>query len=544
MNSKEGNIVDIVSKKIRKGRVFYDDKIISIEYDSSIDDDRYILPGLVDAHVHIESSMLTPLEYAKVAVSHGVVAAVTDPHEIANVCGVEGIYYMVDSARKTPMKIWFGVPSCVPATPFETSGYAISSDQIEVLFQAGVCSHLSEMMNFPGVIFDNEEVWKKINVAKKCNKCIDGHAPMLMGEDLKKYITAGITTDHECTTLSEARAKIDLGMKIMLRQSSASRDFQHLISLISEFPDRIMFCTDDCHPDDLEKGYINLLVNSALSQKYDLFDVMQGAVKTASDHYNLGLGMLQVSDCADFIVVDNLNNFNVLSTVIDGVEVYDGVQVNIVGSNEKVINNFYSNSITVHNLLVKKVASSMNVIQVVEDSLITNKIVYPLKDDEDVVESNIHDDVLKMVVLNRYIKAEVSVGFVKGFNLKKGAIAGTIAHDSHNIIAVGVDDVSIIKAISRVQFEKGALVVVDGDEEKVLSLPVAGLMSNLSCSEVVLKYNLLSKAATGLGCRLKAPFMTLAFMSLLVIPQLKLGDRGLFDVNKFEFIDLQEKNDE
>ncbi|MDA3930512.1 MAG: adenine deaminase [Prolixibacteraceae bacterium] len=539
MKSVEGNIVDLISRSIFKGRIHYSNKIESIEKDSTIVSEKYILPGLVDAHVHIESSMLSPLEYSKIALKHGVIASVTDPHEIANVCGMKGVRFMIENASLTPMKLSFGAPSCVPATPFETSGALLDSSNIETLFKQKECSHLSEMMNFPGVIYNDKEVHTKIEIAHKYNKVIDGHAPLLNGYDLRKYVKAGITTDHECTSIHEALEKISLGMKIMLRESSASIDFQNLISLINSHSDKVMFCTDDCHPDDLEKSYINGLVKRAIDQKYDIFDILTASTLTAKSHYKLNIGLLQISDCADFIVVDDLENFTVISTVIDGVEVFDGSTVLIDESNLSLINNFLVNTITDVDLQVRRSSSSINVIEVIPDSLLTKKYKYEINISDDFIHSNIEDDILKIVVLNRYVKAKASVGFIKGFTLKKGAIAGTIAHDSHNIVAVGVDDESILKAIQEVQKNKGALVVVDGEESHLLSLPIAGLMSDKDGAFVSKRYAELSQHAIRLGCCLNAPFMTLAFMSLLVIPELKLGDQGLFDVNKFEFIDLQ-----
>ena len=539
MKTIEGNIIDINAQTCIKGRVYYTDTIYNIEYDISIQSEQYIMPGLVDAHVHIESSMLTPLEYSKIALKHGVVAAVTDPHEIANVCGLEGIQYMVDNAKLSPMKINFGAPSCVPATSFESSGAVIGSSEIEQLLEKETCSHLSEMMNFPGVLFSDKEVLAKLNIAKKYNKRIDGHAPLLRGDDLKKYVDAGISTDHECTTIEEAKEKIQLGMKIMLRESSASRDFQNLLPLLNENADKVIFCTDDCHPDDLEKGYINLLVKRALLAGYSIFDVLTAATKTAIDHYKLKVGLLRIKDPSDFIVVDNLNDFNILKTIIDGVEVFNGESVIVIEENNDVINNFYQNDIVANDIRVRRTSDKLNVIQIIEDSLLTKKLQVETNTQKQLIESNIESDILKIVVLNRYQKALPSVGFIKGFQLQKGAIAGTIAHDSHNIVAVGTNDSDLLQAIRKVQDSQGGLVVVNGAETSLLALPLAGLMSDKCCLEVALKYQELSLIAQNLGCKLHAPFMTLAFMSLLVIPELKIGDKGLFDVNLFDFIELQ-----
>lgn len=536
----EGNIVDIIEKRIFKGRISYDNAIRQVEVDEKIESSNYILPGFIDAHVHIESSMLSPLEYSKIAVKHGVIASVTDPHEIANVCGIDGIRFMIQNASLTPMKLFFGAPSCVPATPFETSGGKISAKDIDELFENNECSHLAEMMNYPGVIFDDQEVYSKISVAKKHNKIIDGHAPLLNGADLRKYVRAGIVTDHECTTVYEALEKISLGMKVMLRNGSAAKDFQKLITLIKTHSKDVMFCTDDCHPDELEHGYINVLVKESLSKGYDLFDVLQAAILTANDLYGLNIGLIQVADSADFIEVDNLVDLNILSTTIDGEEVFNVDKGCLIDTcNSSVINKFHSNKVLIDDLIVERESNSINVIEIIPDSLLTKKIVIDVDIAKTVIESDIDNDVLKIVVLNRYEEAKPSIGFIHGFGLKKGAIAGTIAHDSHNIVAVGVNDLDIIKAIERINDSQGGLVVVNGEQSDLLSLPIAGLMSDKSCSEVALIYKNLSDLAVNLGCKLKAPFMTLAFMSLLVIPELKLGDRGLFDVSKFDFLNLQ-----
>ena len=539
MNQIEGNIVDIVNRRTIKGRLYYSNTIQKIEHDNSVLSEKFILPGLIDAHVHIESSMLTPLEYSKAALRHGVIAAVTDPHEIANVCGVEGVNFMVENARKSPMKIYFGAPSCVPATDFETAGDIISAHQIEQLFASGTCSHLSEMMNFPGVIFNDPMVLEKLQIAKKHNKKIDGHAPLLSGSNLIKYVEAGISTDHECTNISEAIEKINLGMMIMLRNSSASKDFDQLISLIGSNPDSIMFCTDDCHPDNLEKTYINGMVKEALLQKFDLYDTLRAATKNATDHYQLNVGLLQVGDPSDFIVIDSLKQFNILSTVIDGVEVYDGKKILFNQKNDKTINQFYENSIELDDLKVLKTSNSINVIQVVPNSLLTRKFEYFTTSESLYHEINIDNDILKIVVLNRYKKAKPAVAFIKGMGIKDGAIAQTIAHDSHNIVAVGTDELLIQKAIHALNQSKGGMVVCDHQMFQLLPLPIASLMSDQDCSTVAFQYKEMTKLVHNMGSTLQSPFMTLAFMSLLVIPELKLGDKGLFDVNKFAFIDLQ-----
>ncbi|MGF7137917.1 adenine deaminase [Roseimarinus sediminis] len=539
MERIEGNIIDVVAERIFKGRIFYNDRIVKIEEDDKVISSQYILPGLVDAHVHIESSMLSPLEYSKVAIRHGVLAAISDPHEIANVCGVDGVDFMLQNAALSPMKIATGAPSCVPATRFETSGAEIGAKEIDELFKKGKCTHLSEMMNFPGVIQKDAEIIRKLNTAHKYRLPVDGHAPMLSGSDLKRYVSAGISTDHECTTVEEAIEKIALGMKIMLRQSSASRDFEKLMPLIESNPGDIMFCTDDCHPDELLNGYINELVKTALHANFHLWSVLKGATVNAVRHYKLGLGLLQEGDSADFIVVNNLDDFDILSSVIDGSLVFDGNTVNISVQEGEPINNFFQNTLSIDDLKVRVKGGCLRVIEVIPDSLLTKALHWQIDRTGEFIESDTKNDILKIVVLNRYSKAKPVVGFIRGFQLKKGAIAGTIAHDSHNIVAVGVSDIDLLMAIEQIQKMRGGLLVYDGVKHESLALPIAGLMSDQAAGIVAEKYKILSKAANDLGCTMHAPFMTMAFMSLLVIPELKIGDRGLFDVNRFAFVDLQ-----
>lgn len=535
-----GNIFDPKTKTFINGNLYFDGKIDRIVPDDSIVESHYILPGLIDSHVHIESSMLSPVEYSREALKHGVVAAITDPHEIANVCGFEGIQFMIDQAEKTPMKIFTGIPSCVPATDFESSGAKIGISEIEKLFQDGKCSHLSEMMNFPGVINEDQIVHEKLRIAQKFAKKIDGHAPMLSGEELKKYVLAGISTDHECINLEEALEKISLGMMIMLRESSASKDFDKLDRLIKMHPESILFCTDDCHPDELQTHYIDDLVRRSIKKGYSIQNIILASTKNAIDHYELKVGFLGVGDCADFIVVDNLENFLVLKTFIDGVEVYNGNRVLMEEFTISPINNFNCNDISVADIQIKpQKGKSINVIEVVKDSLLTKHLSVPVNVSSEFVESTIETDILKIVVLNRYEKAKPAVGFIKGFELKSGAIGGSVAHDSHNIIAIGVDDESIIRTIKLIQQNLGGLVLVNNGTENILPLPIAGLMSDRSCDAVASDYKKMNALVKKMGSNLNAPFMTMAFMALLVIPELKLSDKGLFDGNQFKFIDLQ-----
>jgi adenine deaminase len=539
MKCVEGYIYDINLQTFIEGRLHFDSHIQKIEV-CTVSTKQFILPGFVDAHVHIESSMLSPLNYSREAVKHGVVASVTDPHEIANVCGRDGLEFMIESAAKSPMKIAFGVPSCVPATEFETSGESIDSTDVEQLFENPKFTHLSEMMNFPGVLFNDTEVWKKIEIAKKLGKPIDGHAPLLTGEDLKGYVEAGISTDHECTSVAEALEKIKYGMKIMLRNSSASKDFDVLHSLIETNPDDVMLCTDDCHPDELERGYIDNLVRFAITQGYSIPNSVKAATLNAVRHYKLPVGLLQLGDASDFIVLNNLNDFQISSTYIDGIEVWNGYNVAIPFQPEIPVNRFFQNEVNEELLHVKRIGKRMRVIEIIPDSLLTNEKWVELDQTVEVVESDPSTDILKMVVLNRYSPSKPAVAFIQGFQIKQGAIASTIAHDSHNIVAVGVDDASLVKAIQCIQKQSGGLCVVNGDSEYLLPLPVAGLMSLQSAHETADGYTKLVGETRTMGCSLKSPFMTLGFMSLLVIPHLKLSDKGLFDGNSFQFVSIQE----
>ncbi|MCK4662669.1 MAG: adenine deaminase [Bacteroidales bacterium] len=536
-----GNIADLKNRTFIKGTIFIKNgKIIKIVKTKNVVE-KYILPGLIDSHVHIESSMLIPSEFAKIAVRHGTVGVVSDPHEIANVMGIKGIDLMIKNGKKVTFKFYFGAPSCVPATNFETSGYNINPEEIENLLKSDNIFFLSEMMNFPGVIYKDKEVHEKLNLAKKYNKKIDGHAPGLSGENLKKYINTGITTDHECFSKKEALEKIKLGMKIQIREGSAAKNFKTLYELIDEYPEKVMLCTDDSHPDDLLKGHINNIIKSGIKKNVDFFNLLQAATLNPIKHYNLDVGLLQKNDPADFIVVDDLKSFNILETYIDGKLVFKNGKSFIETIEEKEINNFKRTKIINEDIKIKnKKHKKIKVIEIVEGELITKKISVKPKTENNFIVTDIVHDILKIVVASRYDNSKPSIGFVKNFGLKNGAIASSIAHDSHNIIAVGTNDKDIIKAINKIIELKGGIVACNKNEIEFLKLNVAGIMSNSSCEIVAEKYCKLNSFAYKLGAKLKAPFMTLSFMALLVIPELKIGDKGLFDVNKFNFTSIFE----
>ncbi|HQV78810.1 MAG TPA: adenine deaminase [Chitinophagales bacterium] len=499
----------------------------------------YILPGFVDAHVHIESSMLVPTEFAKKAVIHGTVATVSDPHEIANVLGKEGIYYMIENGNKCPFKFNFGAPSCVPATVFETAGAEISAADIDELMSKNEIKYLAEMMNYPGVLFQDKIVMEKIAIAQKYLKPIDGHAPGLTGEKAIQYIHAGISTDHECFTYEEAKFKLENGMKVLIREGSAAKNFEALIDLLHDFPNEIMFCSDDKHPDDLLLGHINLLVKRALSKGINLFKVLKAACVNPVLHYNLNVGLLRIMDNADFIIINNLKDFEILETYIDGKLVAQNGNSFIKTKPEKVINNFSIKEKNVADFELQVLTDKVRIIEVIDGQLITKNLEgNVLKNKNGKAISDIKNDILKMSIVNRYHEAPIASAIIKNFGLQQGAIASSVAHDSHNIIVVGVDDESMCKVVNALIQHKGGLAVAGVDSCTVLPLPIAGLMSQDSCEVVAEKYTALVHKAKNLGCTLHSPFMSLSFMALLVIPSLKLSDRGLFDGDTFQFCQL------
>ncbi len=536
-----GKIVDVFNRRIFDGVIVVENKIIVDIYESENVENIFILPGLIDSHVHIESSMLIPTEFSKMIVPRGTVSVVSDPHEIANVHGISGVEFMINNAAKSPVKMFFGAPSCVPATSFETSGATLNHKDVETLLKNG-CVVLSEMMNFPGVINGEEEVMKKIAVAKKLGKNIDGHALGLSNQNLKKYVDAGISTDHECSTLEEALEKIELGMKILIREGSAAKNFEALSTLIKTHSDDVMLCTDDSHPDELLKiGHIDKLIKRGLKKGYSIFDLITTASVNPVMHYNLPVGLLRKGDSADFICVDNLDDFTVISTFINGDVVYDKGITFIDSQKEIPLNHFNATKIIAEDIKVYSpgAGTSINVIEAFDGDLYTKNFVWMhnISEGEEVL-SDVGSDILKVVIVNRYKKAMPTVGFIKNFGLKSGAIGGSIAHDSHNVILIGVDDQSIIDVGNRLIELKGGIVLKDfgSDQFVELPLPFSGLMTNTPGEKVANKYEELNIAVKSMGCTFNAPFMTMAFMSLLVIPEIKLSDKGLFDVNTFSFL--------
>jgi len=534
----EGNIVDVVKGRIYKGRVHAKGGKITKIQEIDVASNVYIIPGLIDSHVHVESSMLIPSEFARMAVVHGTVATVSDPHEIANVLGMDGVNFMIENGKKVPFKFYFGAPSCVPATPFETSGAEIDSTKTKSLLERKEIKYLAEMMNFPGVLGADKEVMAKLQAAKDAGKPVDGHSPGLEGEDAHKYIDAGVSTDHECYTKEEALDKISAGMKIQIREGSAAKNFDELIPLIEEHPDKIMFCSDDKHPDSLAESHVNRLVSRALAKGYDTMAVLRAATLNAKEHYNLEAGLLQEGDPADMVLVDNLEDFNILETYIDGQLVAIDGQTRIDPVKEEQPNVFKAAKISAEDIRVNAQNGKIKVMKAKDGQLITESFETEPYVINNFVESDIDRDILKIIVINRYNPSKPAVGFVNNFGLKRGAIASSVAHDSHNIIAVGADDESIVMAINEIVENTGGISLFDGENTEVLPLPVAGIMANANGYWVARQYSNLDKKAKSLGTMLSAPFMTLSFMALLVIPHLKLSDKGLFDGDKFEFTTL------
>jgi adenine deaminase len=578
MNSQpftlSGNLVDVWRKEIYPAVISVKNgKITSITpiRSSAGQSFRYILPGFIDSHVHVESSMLVPGEFAKLAVTHGTVATVSDPHEIANVCGWEGVEFMIENGGQVNFKFNFGAPSCVPATTFETAGAALDSEAVKKLLEKDGIRYLSEMMNFPGVLFKEEEVMKKIAAAHGLGKPVDGHAPGLRGEQAKQYIDAGISTDHECFTADEALDKLKYGMKIQIREGSAAKNFDALIDLLNEYPDKMMFCSDDKHPDSLAAGHINQLCARAVAKGIDLFRVLQAACINPVLHYKLDVGLLREGDPADFIVADDLVSFKIRQTYINGELVAENGLSFIQPAPVIPINRFDCREITAEQLKTgvndyPSAEGKIPVIEALDGQLITNRLMLEGKEKDGTWVSDVTRDILKMVVINRYFPAPVAKAFIRNFGFH-----------SHNIVAVGADDESLARAINLVIRVKGGVSCVkpssasvvpantamssvntttstvsasntgsavpaasatssaagDGFEELVLGLPVAGLMSAEDGYQVAAAYTAIDLMAKNLGSKLGAPFMTLSFMALLVIPHIKLSDKGLFDGDKF-----------
>lgn len=537
------NILNLFDRTIRETQLGLENgRIASISYlgpeDPSL---SYILPGFVDAHVHIESSMLTPSQFARLAVVHGTVATVSDPHEIGNVLGVAGVEYMIQDGRRVPFKFCFGAPSCVPATTFETAGATIDREDVRRLLGMKEIGYLAEVMNYPGVLNDDPDMLAKIALAKAFNKPIDGHAPGLRGDEARRYAEAGITTDHECFTYEEAREKLDYGVNILIREGSAAKNFDALIPLLAQFPEKIMFCSDDKHPDSLAEGHINALVKRALISGHDIFDVLRAACLNPVLHYRLPVGLLREGDPADFIVVDNLSGFNILQTYLDGELVAQKGRSLIPDLRSEHVNNFNCLPKKPEDFVCRAPAGpvTLRIIEVLDGQLVTNCIGEEVQIRNGVIDSDTERDILKITVVNRYENAPPAVAFIRNFGLKSGAIASSVGHDSHNIIAVGCDDGSLCQAVNAVVGARGGISAIGQNQLHILPLPIAGLMTDRDGYEVSESYTQLDQfVKKELGSTLASPFMSLSFMALLVIPSLKLSDKGLFDGDKFSLVAL------
>jgi len=535
----QGNIVDIVGKRIYKGEICVEKGVITQINAANHAVENYILPGFIDAHIHIESSMLVPSEFAKIAVLHGTVATVSDPHEIANVLGVNGVEFMIENGKKVPLKFNFGAPACVPATSFESAGALIDAEDIKKMMENPDIKYLAEMMNYPGVLFDDPEVLAKLQHAKNNHKPIDGHAPGLRGEEVSKYIAAGISTDHECYSYDEALEKLQKGMKIIIREGSAAKNFEALIDLVPTHFEKMMFCSDDKHPDDLLLGHINQLCERAVAKGIDIFKVLQVACVNPVKHYGLDVGLLQKGDPADFIVIEDLEKFKVLATYINGVLVAKNGTSFVKNVPFDVLNNFNTDKKKISDFQYPSTAQRIRVIEALDGELVTHQIEANSLIKKGNLVSNTSTDVLKMTVVNRYKNEKPAIAFIKNFGLKEGAIASSVGHDSHNIIAVGVSDEALCKAVNLIIENKGGVCAVTDSEEKIVPLPVAGIMSDKSAQEIGVAYATLDAMAKKMGSTLRAPYMTLSFMALLVIPALKLSDKGLFDGNSFTWTSLE-----
>ena len=541
--SIKGQVIDLFARRIFPGEVTVSNGIITAITETASAPEQYLLPGFVDAHIHIESSMLVPTAFAQMAVVHGTVATVSDPHEIANVNGMEGVQYMIDNSKLSPFKFFFGAPSCVPATVFETAGATLDTQAVDNLLQSPDIWYLSEMMNYPGVLHDDAEVMAKIAAAKRAGKPVDGHAPGLRGTDAAAYAAAGISTDHECFTLEEALDKVNLGMHILIREGSAAKNYDALADLLRTHPEKVMFCSDDKHPDELILHHINDLVKRSLKQGYDLYNVLRAACVNPVAHYKLPVGLLRAGDPAYFIVVNNLNEFDVLQTYISGALVAEKGKTLLPYSTVAPINNFKAERKTAidFKLTATSATPTIRVIDAIEGQLVTNELQLPGKTENGCLVSDVARDVLKIAVVNRYKpNAPVAVAFIKNFGLKYGALASTVGHDCHNIIAVGTDDDSLCAAVNALVDCKGGISVAKSkDEVSCMPLPVAGLMSVENGYDTATAYTKTDAQAKELGTPLHAPFMTLSFMALLVIPSLKLSDKGLFDGRKFAFTPVE-----
>lgn len=541
--SVEGNVVDVEGRRVFRGKVNVEgNKIVSIvagEPAAITDKGPFILPGFIDSHVHIDDSLLAPYEFARGSVRGGTIAAVCDPHEIANVMGMQGIEYMVKQSKQSPYKFFYGAPACVPPSDFEMAGAELGPKELKELLASPDIHHMAEFMDFYGVIHDNPKTMEKIRITKEAGKPIDGHAPLLTGAELDKYIAAGISTDHECSIIEEAREKVKKGMKVIVREGSAAPDLRGIHQIIDEAPDMVMLCTDEWHPNDmLYKGHVDYIVRTAIELGCDVFNVLRAASINPVKHYKIPVGGLKEGDLADFIVVDSLKEMNVLQTYIEGTLVYDNKNVLIPPMTPAIVNNFQiTDPVTPDDLAIFADSKVINVIEVFDKKLFTRKIVSNVTVSAvNNAIANPTEDILKLVAVNRYQKEKPVCGFVKGFGLQSGALAYSICHDSHNIVCVGVTDEDMAKAINIVIKNKGGGAISNGGKTTCLPLPIGGLMSDRELEEVGEKYEELQEVARQMGCKLANPFGTLSFIGVTSIPEIRITVRGIFDVDANKLI--------
>ena len=538
MEKISGNIVDVVNSEIYPGTLVISEGRITGIIMEETGYGTCIMPGFVDSHIHIESSMFPPAEFSRIAAVHGTVATVSDPHEIANILGIEGVKYMIEDAKSAQVKICFGAPSCVPATPFETAGAVLGVGEVEKLLKLDEIGYLSEVMNFPGVLKGDKDIMNKIKIAVECSKPVDGHAPGLRGGELEKLLNSGISTNHECLSRGEALEDIKKGIKVQIRKGSAADIFEECLSLLDEHYESCMFCSDDKHPDDLLKGHINDMVAGAINYGVDIMKVLRVASVNPVSHYCLNVGLLRKGDPADFIRVDNFTDFNILETYINGRAVArEGVSL-IPRVSSKIVNNFHVTSKEPTAFTVPSRGDRINVIGVSDGTLFTDKLVEIPKMENGCAVSDTDRDIIKLAVVNRYGDTKPAVGFVRNFGIKRGAIASSVAHDSHNIVAVGVSDEDVCRAVNLVICNRGGIGAVSGSREMILPLPIAGIMSDKDYAVVADRYTKLNDMAKAMGSKLRAPFMALSFMALLVIPEIKMSDKGLFNAERFRMMDV------
>lgn len=562
-------MLDVITDSIYPARIsveggFFKEIVpIVINDDSELDIPGIILPGFIDSHIHIESTMLTPAQFAKLAVRFGTTSVVCDPHEIANVAGTDGIDFMIENSKSVPFNFYFSIPSCVPATCFETSGAILDSETIGELLKKDEAVALGEMMNFPGVINGDGEVLAKLEKAKELGKPIDGHAPLLSGKDLDKYIAEHISTDHECSNFAEAIEKKEKGMKIMVREGSSAKNMEALFDFsdrldywknhesFGKMPNEVLekrihlpifdfIVSDDKHTTDLIKGHLNESIKKAIDLEISPISAIEMVTVNPSTHYNLNTGVIVKGMQADYVVVDNLNDLNILKTYVAGKCVFDGENVLFDVEETEFKNTFDVSKKESEDFEIScdEPSADVNVIRCFNGELITEAESATLETKNGFVQPDLEEDILKIAVVERYGGNSIANGFITGFNLKKGAIASSVAHDSHNIVVVGTNSEDMANAVNCLIDNEGGFAIVDGDFEDSLALPIAGLMTNEDSHEVAEKLEKLHKTAADFGCKLDSPFMTMSFMALLVIPAIKISDKGLFDCINFEFIDV------